>query len=250
MNMSNYKSFQELKRLARVQLQGKYGTMIGAMIIQEVLVLFATGIPSMLLPGTDTVSNVLYYIATFIIQLIAGILQAGVSLLYLKAACGMQCSVTDIFYCFKHSPDKAIKIEFVLAIINAICMLPFDILTWKYSISLLTDYDEIMLMYGVALLCMLVYVVVTLAFTPVFYMMLDFPNYTVKDIFKNSIDVMKGNKMRYFLLDLSFIPWLFLCIFTCGIGLLWVIPYMNMTSTNFYLDLMACRNKQNQSQQF
>ncbi len=243
--MPNYKPFRELKRLAKVQLQGKYGTLIGALILQEFLVLFATGILSMLLPGTDTLSNVLYYILTFIIQLIAGILQAGVSFLYLKAACGMQCSVGDIFYCFKHSPDKAIKIEFVLAIINAVCMLPSDILTWKYPITSLTDYDELAMMYSVTLLCMMVYVVITLAFTPVFYMMPDFPHYTVKDIFKKSIEVMKGNKMRYFLLDLSFVPWMFVGILTCGIGLLWILPYMNMTSTNFYLDLMACRNKQN-----
>lgn len=242
--MPNYKPFRELKRLAKVQLQGKYGTMIGALILQELLVLFATGILSMMIPGTDTLSNILYYILTFIVQLIAGILQAGVSFLYLKAACGMQCSVGDIFYCFKHSPDKAIKIEFVLAIINAVCMLPSDILTWKYPLTSLTDYDEIAMMYSVTLLCMTVYVVITLAFTPVFYMMLDFPNYTVKDILKKSIEVMKGNKMRYFLLDLSFIPWMFVGILTCGIGLLWIIPYMNMTSTNFYLDLMACRNKQ------
>lgn len=242
--MPNYKPFRELKRLAKVQLQGKYGTMIGALILQELLVLFATGILSMMIPGTDTLSNILYYILTFIVQLIAGILQVGVSFLYLKAACGMQCSVGDIFYCFKHSPDKAIKIEFVLAIINAVCMLPSDILTWKYPLTSLTDYDEIAMMYSVTLLCMMVYVVITLAFTPVFYMMLDFPNYTVKDILKKSIEVMKGNKMRYFLLDLSFIPWMFVGILTCGIGLLWIIPYMNMTSTNFYLDLMACRNKQ------
>ena len=242
--MPNYKPFRELKRLAKVQLQGKYGTMIGALILQELLVLFATCILSMMIPGTDTLSNILYYILTFIVQLIAGILQAGVSFLYLKAACGMQCSVGDIFYCFKHSPDKAIKIEFVLAIINAVCMLPSDILTWKYPLTSLTDYDEIAMMYSVTLLCMMVYVVITLAFTPVFYMMLDFPNYTVKDILKKSIEVMKGNKMRYFLLDLSFIPWMFVGILTCGIGLLWIIPYMNMTSTNFYLDMMACRNKQ------
>lgn len=242
--MPNYKPFRELKRLAKVQLQGKYGTMIGALILQELLVLFATGILSMMIPGTDTLSNILYYILTFIVQLIAGILQAGVSFLYLKAACGMQCSVGDIFYCFKHSPDKAIKIEFVLAIINAVCMLPSDILTWKYPLTSLTDYDEIAMMYSVTLLCMMVYVVITLAFTPVFYMMLDFPNYTVKDILKKSIEVMKGNKMRYFLLDLSFIPWMFVGFLTCGIGLLWIVPYMNMTSTNFYLDLMACRNKQ------
>ena len=66
--MPNYKPFRELKRLAKVQLQGKYGTMIGALILQELLVLFATGILSMMIPGTDTLSNILYYILTFIVQ--------------------------------------------------------------------------------------------------------------------------------------------------------------------------------------
>ena len=138
--MSNYKSFSELKRLARVQLQGKYGTLIGALLIQELLVFFASGLPAALLPGTDTLSNTLYYIVSFIIQLIAGVLQAGVSFMYLKAACGMQFGIGDIFYCFRHNTNKAIKIQFVLAVINAICMLPSDILTWKYPITSLEAY--------------------------------------------------------------------------------------------------------------
>lgn len=237
--MPNYKSFSELKRLARMQLQGRYGTLIGALLIQELLVLFASGLPASLLPGTDTVSNVLYYVVAFIIQLIAGILQAGVCYLYLKAACGMECHVSDIFYCFTHGADRAIKVEFVLALINAVCMLPSDILSWKYPLVSLTEYDELAMMYGVAVLCMLVYIVVTLAFTPAFYMLMDYPNYSALDILKKSIEVMRGNKMRYFLLGLSFIPWMLLGVVTCGIAMLWIIPYLNMTTTNFYLDLMA-----------
>ncbi len=33
---------------------------------------------------------------------------------------------------------------------------------------------------------------------------------------------MEGNKMKLFLLDLSFIGWAILCIFTLGIGLLFL----------------------------
>ena len=90
--MSNYKSFSELKRLARVQLQGKYGTLHRRFADSGI-----TGIlrlrSSTLLPGTDTLSNTLYYIVSFIIQLIAGVLQAGVSFMYLKAACGMEFGI-------------------------------------------------------------------------------------------------------------------------------------------------------------
>jgi uncharacterized membrane protein len=48
---------------------------------------------------------------------------------------------------------------------------------------------------------------------------------------------MKGHKMKLFLLDLSFIGWSLLCIFTLGIGLLWLIPYMQSARAAFYEDL-------------
>lgn len=45
---------------------------------------------------------------------------------------------------------------------------------------------------------------------------------------------MDGYKWRYFLLNLSFIGWGILCIFTLGIGLLWLIPYINTSLAEFY----------------
>ena len=38
----------------------------------------------------------------------------------------------------------------------------------------------------------------------------------------------------YFVLMLSFIPWMLLCTVTCGIAMLYVGPYMNATFVNFY----------------
>lgn len=45
------------------------------------------------------------------------------------------------------------------------------------------------------------------------------------------------------MLYLSFVPSFLLSIFTCGITLIWVLPYMSMAETNFYLDMMSVRNK-------
>ena len=39
------------------------------------------------------------------------------------------------------------------------------------------------------------------------------------------------------MLYLSFIPWLLLTGITCGIAGIYVLPYMNATVTNFYLDI-------------
>lgn len=51
-----------------------------------------------------------------------------------------------------------------------------------------------------------------------------------------SIKMMKGNKWKFFVLQLSFIGWALLATVTI-IGWLWFIPYLQMTVTNFYKSL-------------
>lgn len=46
--------------------------------------------------------------------------------------------------------------------------------------------------------------------------------------------ITKGNVGRLFVLDLSFLGWILLSCLTFGIGLLWVIPYSEVTSYNAY----------------
>ena len=48
---------------------------------------------------------------------------------------------------------------------------------------------------------------------------------------------MKGYKMDYFVLILSFLGWALLMLFTLGIGYFWLIPYMQVTMCNFYNNL-------------
>ena len=48
---------------------------------------------------------------------------------------------------------------------------------------------------------------------------------------------MKGHKGRLFYIELSFLPLLLLGAVSL-IGLLWVIPYMQMTYAVFYFDIM------------
>ena len=68
--------------------------------------------------------------------------------------------------------------------------------------------------------------------------MLDFPAYTAKQIMRTSRNVMKGHKARLFYLGVTLIPYYLLSFLSCGIALLWVIPFRKTLLTNFYLDLM------------
>ena len=54
-----------------------------------------------------------------------------------------------------------------------------------------------------------------------------------------SMAMMDGNKMKLFLLDLSFIGWAILCLFTFGIGFLFLQPYVQSAHAAFYEDLKA-----------
>ena len=54
------------------------------------------------------------------------------------------------------------------------------------------------------------------------------------DAIKKSRKMMDGHKMEYFYLCLRFFGLGILCILTLGIGFLWFIPYMYVTSAKFY----------------
>ena len=51
---------------------------------------------------------------------------------------------------------------------------------------------------------------------------------------EKSMRMMEGHKMKLFVLDLTFLGWILLGIITCGLGLLWIEPYMVMAHAAFY----------------
>ena len=73
------------------------------------------------------------------------------------------------------------------------------------------------------------------AMTP--YILKDNPEMKNNAAIEESMRMMDGHKLELFLLDLSFIGWAILSLLTCGIGFLWLAPYMSMARVNFYEDL-------------
>ena len=71
------------------------------------------------------------------------------------------------------------------------------------------------------------------------YVLKDDPSLSANAAIERSMALMKGNKMRLFLLHLSFIGWGILAMMTLGIGLLLLIPYMSTAQAHFYEDLKA-----------
>lgn len=73
------------------------------------------------------------------------------------------------------------------------------------------------------------------ALTP--FLLVDCPELSALQCIKLSNQMMKGHKFDLFYLYLSFIGWMLLSILTLGIGLLWLVPYMQTSMASFYLDV-------------
>ncbi len=73
------------------------------------------------------------------------------------------------------------------------------------------------------------------AMTP--YILADYPELQNNSAIELSMEMMRGNKMKLFLMMLNFMLWVWLSCFTLGIALLWVTPYMQTTMAAFYEDV-------------
>ncbi len=71
------------------------------------------------------------------------------------------------------------------------------------------------------------------------YILLDQPELRYEAAIDQSMRLMSGNKMKLFLLDLSFIGWALLSMLTCGIGMFWLRPYVSTSRAAFYEDLKS-----------
>lgn len=80
-------------------------------------------------------------------------------------------------------------------------------------------------------------IIATFMFSQSFFILAENPHLSSIECLKKSAKMMKGHKFDFFVLELSFLGWIFACVFTFGIGLLWYTPYYEMTVCNFYLQL-------------
>ena len=77
-------------------------------------------------------------------------------------------------------------------------------------------------------------IVATFSYSMTFYILADNPGMSGSEAIKKSKQMMKGHKWELFVLLLSFFWWYVLCGITFGIAYIYVVPYINVTMTNFY----------------
>ena len=60
----------------------------------------------------------------------------------------------------------------------------------------------------------------------------------IMECISKSREIMNGHKMERFVFDLSFIGHFLLCIITCGLWMLYLLPYYNTACSVYYKDLL------------
>lgn len=229
-------SSSQLKSRARGTLLGRYGQPMGAFLLVDLVVLALESLISMVIP-TNTGGIILSYIAMLIVAIFSTLLQSGYSYILLNMARGKQYQLRDLIFPFQTMPDHVIILSLRLFLLAIAAMLPF-----LAGVILLLVMPEVLALRIVCvlllILSMFLALKLSLDYSQIYLLYLDNPYLPGREIMQRSKELMKGNRIRYFYLLVSFIGMLLLGLISFGVGLLWIIPYMSMTEIEFYRDLI------------
>ena len=84
-------------------------------------------------------------------------------------------------------------------------------------------------------------VIKSISYSMALFIAIEYPEISGREALKLSIKITDGYKWDIFLFGLSFIGWAILCIFTLGIGFLWLSSYIDPAYCILYLKLKENR---------
>ena len=89
-------------------------------------------------------------------------------------------------------------------------------------------------------------IIAALMFSQVFFIMGEDKEIQAYDALVDSLNMMKGYKWKLFKICLRLFGLSILCIFTLGIGFIWLSPYQNVVFATFYDDIKDSPSFKNQ----
>ena len=201
----------ELKQNAKNALKGKWGTAILATIISGIVIFIISWILNifsgiLIAVLGEGLGGIFSLIITLLQVALIAPVTVGLYSYFLKLTEDNKPEVGEIFNGFKNSTNNSIVMGLLIYVYTFLWTLLFIIPGIIKSFS-----------YSMA-----------------FYIMAENPDITAGEAIDKSKELMNGHKAELFFLQLSFIGWAILATLTCGIGYIWLAPYMNKTTANFY----------------
>lgn len=228
----------ELKQMARANLSNKWNAALGLTALQT-LIVFALTQCITLFQSTTPLGTTVYIIVNLIISLLTTLLSTGASFFYLKICRGREYKITDMFAVFKMNPDRFLIVALIQNLLLLVVQIPLYIQPVSTITTLSDTFHIIIISAACSIAGSLVSTIFSMFFGISYYLMLDFPELEAIASMRLSATLMRGNKWRYFyIFALSFLGWKFLGGMSLGLGYLWITPYITMTLTYFYCDVL------------
>lgn len=215
---------QEVKAKAKAAMSASYWKMFVASIL---LTAVAGGTPYIIeavfsptpMPidvDYDTVTNVILGASVFAgvlellwLFLVAAPLEIGVTKYYIQASEDSNAAMDRCFDGFRYNWKNVV---------------------WIYLLM-------VMKLFLWSLLFVVPGIIKAFEYSMIPYLLAENPNMTAKEAFETSKKMTDNEKWNLFVLDLSFVGWYLLGLLCCGIGTIFVAPYVRATEVQAYFVL-------------
>jgi len=252
---------KEIRARAREALRGKWGVAVGVGIVASLLT--GGGAVNTATSSTEgylSVSNlepaiVMLTVAT-VLSLVAIVIGGAVNLgwygFHTKLVKGEEVRFRNLFDHF-HTIGRGFAMQFMMGLLVFVWVLPVIVLFigWVYWLTgnnMAADAQSmdavltssLLFLLGIYLL-LIPAVIAALRYSMTPFLMAEFPDLRVMDAIHESKRLMKGNKWRFFCLELSFLGWILLGTLTV-VGTFWVVPYVQTAYAVFYMEVTGRAN--------
>ena len=194
--------------------------------------------------AADTRNKAIVYIIMVIVGIVGVLLNIGYTRIALQVHRREPVPMESLLEGFQ-IPGRAIGLRLLRALL---------MLMWTYAILIpaiillsipitpldrMTESDTWFEMYLVVIMIVAVAVstAVSYRYWGATFILLDHPDYTVRECIRAATEMTRGHRMELFLLELSLLPWNLLCILTAGILYIWKMPYIAAVYAGAYEEL-------------
>ncbi len=244
----------DLKAIARKRMSGNSGVLYGSIAL-TLLMVFTLNMAetAIMVMGVDfkQISSInelmdafsspsallMTYGLSLIVTLLSQLVFTGFKRVCLITARDKKPSLSDLFFPFSRNPDKIIIISFIVWAGSSLGSLSNLISGLGKGLSYGTNGRAFFAGMVIEVISLILIVFVNAYLFAGYYIYLDNPDEPVIDIIKESIGMMRGNVLKLIYLTLTFAGWFVLVIFTYGIALIYVAPYLYTVYGLFYRDL-------------
>lgn len=231
---------RELMAQARLSLAGNWGISIAVFLVAGLIVGGLGAIPCA---------------GSVITLLIGGAFQLGTTIFFLALSRRLTVEFGMLFAGFKHYVTSLaayllVTLFMILWILVplipgvAISCLAYYLIaggTAAGTIEAVRQNNGLMVVFVFfwSLLAAIAGTIAALRYALTYFVIADDPFVGALGAIRQSTILMRNNKWKLFCLGWRFFGWIILCALTCGIGFLWLVPYIQTSMARFYDDVKA-----------